>query len=87
MKRSGKFYVYIVECRDGTYYTGYTPDIKKRLKLHNNGNGAKYLRGKGPVELVYMKEYRYLKNALHAERDIKKLSHQEKGSLAGRAVK
>ena len=37
LKRRGRHYVYIVECRDGTYYTGYTPDIERRLKLHNNG--------------------------------------------------
>ena len=41
-QRRGSFYVYIVECCDGTYYTGYTPDLDNRLKLHNNGKGAKY---------------------------------------------
>ena len=39
--RSGKFYVYIVECADGTYYTGYTPHLKKRIELHNSGRGAR----------------------------------------------
>jgi len=49
--------------------------------LHNKGNGAKYLRGKLPVELVYAKEYRYYKNALRAERKIKKLRSWQKQEL------
>ena len=79
IQRSGRFYVYIVECRDRTYYTGYTNDLENRVKEHNNGKrGAKYLRGKAPVKLVYAKEYRYYKNALRAERDIKKRTRKEK---------
>jgi len=81
MKRSGKFYVYMVECKHGTYYAGYTDDIDERIKLHNSGHGAKYLRGKGPVRLVYVKKYRYYKNAIKAELDIKKLSRKEKEKL------
>jgi putative endonuclease len=82
-KRESKFYVYIVRCRDGTYYTGSTNNIENRIKLHNKGHGAKYLRGKLPVKLVYTKEYRYYKNVLHAERNIKKLTRQEKEKLIG----
>ena len=81
IKRSEKYYVYIVRCINGTYYTGYTNDLDARIKLHNKGYGARYLRGKGPVELVYAKEYRYYKNALHAERRIKKLRHGQKEDL------
>jgi len=81
MKRRDKFYVYIVKCKNGTYYTGYTNDLGNRIKLHNKGNGAKYLRGKLPVELVYAKEYRYYKNALRAERKIKKLRSWQKQEL------
>jgi putative endonuclease len=81
--RKSKFYVYIVRCRDGTYYTGSTNNIENRIKLHNKGHGAKYLRGKLPVKLVYTKEYRYYKNVLHAERNIKKLTRQEKEKLIG----
>ena len=52
----------MLECGDGTYYTGYTSDLEKRLKEHNDGKrGAKYLRGKIPVKLVYAKEYKYYK--------------------------
>lgn len=81
MKRTGKFYAYIVECRNGTYYAGSTNNLENRIKLHNKGRGAKYLRGKGPVELVYAKEYRYYKNTLLAEIAIKKLNRKEKEGL------
>ena len=81
IQRESKFYVYIVECNNGTYYTGSTNNLEERLKLHNDGHGAKYLRGKSPVELIYAKEYRYYKNALHAERNIKKLTRAQKEEL------
>lgn len=82
LKREAKFYVYIVKCSDGTYYTGYTSDLENRLKEHHDGKrGAKYLRGKTPVTLVYAKEYRYYKNAVHAEIDIKKRTRMEKEAM------
>ncbi len=81
IERSGRFHVYIVRCRNGAYYTGYTKDLENRIKKHNSGQGAKYLRGKGPVTLVYSKRYRYYKNALRAERDIKKLTRKKKEKL------
>ena len=84
IKRKDVFYVYIVKCKNGTYYTGYTNNLESRIKLHNKGNGAKYLRGKSPVKLVYAKEYRYYKNALHAERNLKKLTRKEKEELIER---
>ena len=71
----------MVKCRDGTYYTGSTNDLEARLKLHNTGDGAKYLRGRGPVNLVYAKEYRYYKNVLRAERYLKRQTRQYKGEL------
>ncbi|MBI2174552.1 MAG: GIY-YIG nuclease family protein [Candidatus Omnitrophica bacterium] len=81
MRRHERFFVYIVECQDGTYYTGYTSNLQDRLRLHNCGNGAKYVRGKGPVELVYVKEYWSYKRALDAERQIKKLTRKQKEEL------
>ncbi|MBI5049841.1 MAG: GIY-YIG nuclease family protein [Nitrospirae bacterium] len=75
------FFVYIVKCANGTYYTGYTNNLENRIKLHNKGDGAKYLKGKLPVQLVYAKEYKYYKNALHAERNLKKLTRKEKEVL------
>jgi len=80
-KRSGEFYVYILECIDETYYTGYTPDLKKRLKLHNEGKGAKYTRDRRPVKLAWFKEYRYFKLAFLEEKRIKKLTRKQKKEL------
>jgi putative endonuclease len=73
--------VYIVRCCDGTYYTGYTPDIKKRVELHNKGKGAKYTRDRRPVELVWYKEYRYFKLAFTEEKRIKTLTRRKKEEL------
>lgn len=79
--RHGRYWVYMVQASDETYYTGATNHLEHRLKLHNTGNGAKYLRGKGPVELVYAKTYRYYKRALNAERQLKKLTRRQKEEL------
>jgi len=80
-KRHRNFFVYIVECQNGTYYTGYTNDLEKRIKLHNRGSGAKYTRDRRPVKLVWCKEYKYYKRALHAERNVKKLTRKQKCEL------
>ena len=79
--RSGMFYVYIVECADGTYYTGYTPHIEKRIELHNSGKGAKYTRQHGPVKLVWCREYKYFKRAFKQEMAIKRLGRKQKERL------
>ena len=81
IKRHGQYYVYIVKCANETYYTGYTSNIEKRIKAHNNNRGAKYLKGKQPIELVYAKPYAYYKNALKGEKEIKKLTRQQKANL------
>lgn len=79
--RRSKYWVYIVECKDGTYYTGYTNDLESRISLHNSGNGAKFLKSKLPVKLVYAKEYHYYQNAVRGERKIKKLTRSQKERL------
>lgn len=79
--RTGEFVVYILECSDGSYYTGYTNNIVERLRLHKNGLGSKYVRSKLPVKLVYCSLYRYYKLAIKEERRIKGLSRQEKETL------
>lgn len=76
-----RFFVYVVECRDGTYYTGYTPDLKKRLKAHNSGKGAKYTRSRRPVSLVWNKGFRDFKKTLSEEARIKRMSRSEKEEL------
>ncbi len=86
-RRQGKFYVYIVRCADGTYYTGYTPHVRKRVALHNKGRGARYTRDRRPVTLVWHKRYRYFKNAFLEEKRIKGLSRREKEVLINAAGK
>ena len=74
-------YVYVVECDGGTYYTGYTTDVQRRVEEHNNGTGAKYTRGRTPVELVYTEQYDTRSAAMSREYEIKQLSRSEKERL------
>lgn len=80
-KPAGSYWAYMVECKYGTYYAGWTNDIKKRITAHNEGKGAKYLRGKGPVKLVYQKKYSTVQKAQAQERFIKTLTRQQKEDL------
>jgi putative endonuclease len=74
-------YVYMVRCRDGSLYTGWTTDLEKRVKTHNAGQGAKYTRSRLPVELVYYEELDTREAALRREAAIKKLSRERKELL------
>ena len=74
-------YTYIVKCADGTYYTGWTNCIEKRLIAHNNGKGAKYTRARGPVELVYLEISATKELAMSREAQIKRLTRQAKEKL------
>lgn len=74
-------YVYIVRCSDDTYYTGYTNNLKRRIKQHNQGEGAKYTKGRNPVSLVYSKKFRSKSKAMQKEYEIKQLSRKEKIKL------
>ena len=74
-------YTYILKCKDNSYYTGYTTDLEKRLKAHNEGKGAKYTKGRGPVELAYYEEYDEKTTAMRREWEIKQLSRGEKEVL------
>jgi len=80
-KARGTYWTYVVQCKYGTYYAGYTNDIKKRMAAHNEGKGAKYLRGKGPVTLMYKKKCRTKQEAQAQERSIKKLTRKQKEIL------
>ena len=71
-------YTYIIKCADSTLYTGWTNDITHRLKMHNEGKGAKYTRGRGPVELVYLEEFETKQEAMSREAKIKRLTRKEK---------
>lgn len=86
-KRSGEFYVYILKCQDKTFYTGYTPNLKRRVKLHQAGKGAKYTRTRLPVKLVWWKKYKYFKLAFLEELRIKKLKRKQKGILIRKTQK
>ena len=73
--------LYILRCGDGTLYTGITTDVEKRFVAHSSGKGAKYTRGRGPLELVYWEECGDHSCALKREVEIKKLSRDEKEKL------
>lgn len=77
----GSWNVYILRCADGTLYTGIAPDVEKRLQKHNEGKGAKYTRGRTPVELVYQEPYPNRAEASKREYQIKQLSRAEKLDL------
>lgn len=75
------WYLYILRCGDGTLYTGITNDVPRRLEAHRTGKGAKYTRGRGPLEQVYQETCGSYSQALKRERQIKSLSRQEKMRL------
>lgn len=77
------WYVYMLRCADGTLYTGITDNVDKRLAAHRAGRGAKYTRGRGPLELVYCEQQADKSSALRREIAIKRLSRAEKLALCG----
>ena len=75
------FYVYILLCTDGTFYTGYTKNIDARTRLHVNGKGARYTKTHKPERVAYVELFNSRAEAMRREREIKKLSHQQKQNL------
>jgi putative endonuclease len=75
------YYVYIIRCRDGSFYTGYTKDLGSRVILHMNGKGAKYTRMHRAQKLVYAEEFSSRSEAMRKEKRIKQLSHRQKLGL------
>ncbi len=75
------FYVYILLCCDGSFYTGYTKNLDVRTKLHQNGNGARYTKLHKPQRIAYVQLFDLRSEAMKREREIKKLSHQQKLAL------
>lgn len=73
--------VYLLRCKDNTLYTGITTDLDARVIVHNEGKGAKYTRGRGPVEVVWSREGLSQSEALIQEAQIKKLSRAQKEEL------
>jgi putative endonuclease len=74
-------YVYVLRCGDGTFYTGYTTDVERRVREHDAGEGAKYTRGRTPVELVHVEGFDSRSAAMSREYEIKQLSRAEKERL------
>lgn len=74
-------FVYMLRCKDGSLYTGWTNDLEHRLAMHSIGRGAKYTRGRGPLELVYSEELPDKEAALRRECAIKKLRREQKLAL------
>lgn len=76
-------FCYMLECADGSYYTGWTTDPARRLRQHNLGKGAAYTRMHAPVKLVYVEPQPDRSTAMRRERAIKRLSHERKKKLIG----
>jgi putative endonuclease len=76
------YYVYIILCEDGSFYTGYTKNVDSRLRLHFNGRGAQYTRMHKPVKLVHTEKFGSRAKAMKRERNIKTMSHKQKTELA-----
>lgn len=75
------FFVYILLCTDGTFYTGYTKDLAERTRQHENGKGAKYTKSHKPQKIAYVENHCSRSQAMKRERTIKKLSHKQKIEL------
>ena len=75
------WYLYILRCCDGTLYTGITTDVEKRLETHRSGKGAKYTRGRGPLELVYRETCGSHSDALKREMAVKRLTRAQKEAM------
>ena len=78
---SSVWFVYLLRCRDGSLYCGMTNNLDTRMKKHNDGTGAKYTRGRGPVELVYTEEQKTATAARKREAEIKKMTKADKERL------
>lgn len=75
---NSKHFLYVVECNDETYYTGYTTNVDRRVQQHNAGKGAKYTRARTPVNCIYLEEFGTKREALQAEYAFKQLTRKQK---------
>jgi len=81
------YYLYIILCKDGSFYTGYTKNLDLRMKLHMNGKAARYTRMHKPKELVYVKKFSSQVEAMRNERRAKRLNHRQKLKLINSQIK
>lgn len=78
MEKKAEHIFYVLECKDGSYYAGYTNDLERRVRVHNDGKGAKYTRAKRPVHCIYHEEHDTKRKAMQAEYQFKQLTRKEK---------
>ena len=78
------YHVYILRCRDGSYYTGYAKYLRRRIEEHEKGQGARYTRIHKPEKVVYVEEFDSRGGAMKREREIKSFSHSQKERLVSR---
>lgn len=81
-----RYYVYVLLCQDGTFYTGYAKNLKARLSMHEKGKGARYTRTHKPKQLVYTEKFGTIREVMRREKEIKKLGHDEKEKLCQSAT-
>lgn len=82
----GKHYFYILLCKDGSFYAGYTNNLSKRLKTHNEGKGAKYTRARLPVKMIYYQPFETKQEAMRAEYRFKQLVRKEKEAFLRKEI-
>ncbi|WP_336358603.1 GIY-YIG nuclease family protein [Haloarcula sp. CGMCC 1.6347] len=75
------YHVYVLRCSDNTFYTGYTTDVERRVREHDAGDGAKYTRGRTPVELIHVESFDSQSEAMSREYEIKQYSRAQKERL------
>jgi putative endonuclease len=78
------FFVYLLQCKDSSYYCGWTNNIEKRIQSHNAGTASKYTKSRRPVKLVYFEKAKNLSSALRREFQIKQLARKQKESLTNK---
>lgn len=85
MEKENKHYFYVLECKDTSFYAGYTNNLKKRIAAHNAGKGAKYTRARGPVKCIYYETFTTKEQAMSAEYAFKQLKRSQKIDYIRRA--
>lgn len=78
MDQANDHFFYVLECKDGSFYAGYTNDLERRIRVHNEGKGAKYTRARKPVRCIYSKAYETKREAMQAEYHFKQLRREAK---------
>ncbi|WP_172373741.1 GIY-YIG nuclease family protein [Sporosarcina jiandibaonis] len=86
MEKTAEHLFYVLECKDGSYYAGYTNNLERRVHMHNEGKGAKYTRAKRPVRCIYFEKFESKSAAMRAEYQFKQLTRDAKERYIEREV-